>query len=373
MNIANPSFWKPVLRHSSVWMCVSAVLFSCGSSESEPITPSVQALTESVYASGVIRAKDQYEAFASANGPIQEIFVAEGDTVKAGDQILLIYSEAEKLRSENALLARDFADQQVNQTRLRDMELAIELAKSKLHNDSLLWIRTKNLWEKGIGTEVALEQKELNYKNSKTSYESALLRRSDLKREITYNSQSANKSLAITQAMESDYLLRSSIDGVVFSILKEKGEMVSPQTPLAVLGRAGEFFLEMHVDEYDIAKVQLGQKALVTMDSFKEKVFEGKVTKIYPIMDSKSKTFMVEAEFTKAPPTLFPNLTLEANIITQSKEKALIVPRNYILKDKWVITADEDTIPVKLGIKNYQYAEILEGITESTQLILPGK
>jgi HlyD family secretion protein len=371
--MVNSGFYNPVLFHLSGWMILASVLFSCGSSESEPITPKIQPLTESVYASGIVKARDQYEAFTSANGPIQEIFVEEGDTVKAGTPILMIYSEAEKLRRENALLARDFADQQANQTRLRDAELAIGLAKSKLHNDSLLWVRTKNLWAKGIGTEVDLEQKELNYKNSQTSYQSALLRQRDLKREIAYNSESADKSLAISQVMENDYILRSALDGVVFSILKEKGEMVSPQTLLAVLGRAGDFFLEMQVDEYDIARVQLGQRTMVTMDSFKEEVFEGKVTKIYPIMDSKSKTFTVEAEFTKAPPTLFPNLTLEANIITQSKENALIVPRNYVLKDQWVITAEEDTIPVRLGIKTYEYAEILEGITASTQLILPGK
>ncbi|GAA0878262.1 hypothetical protein GCM10009119_12300 [Algoriphagus jejuensis] len=354
-------------------MILGTVFFSCGSSEPDPITPKVQPITESVYASGIIKARDQYEAFTSANGPIQEVYVEEGDTVTVGTPILMIYNEAEKLRRENALLARDFADQQANQTRLRDVELAIELAKSKLHNDSLIWVRTKNLWDKGIGTEVDLEQKELSYKNSKTSYESALLHQSDLKREIAYNSQSAGKSLAISQVMENDYLLRSTLDGVVFSILKEKGEMVTPQTPLAVLGRTGDFFLEMQVDEYDIAKVQLGQKSLVTMDSFRDEVFEGKVTKIYPIMDSKSKTFTVEAEFTKAPPTLFPNLTLEANIITQAKENALIIPRNYVLKDQWVITFEEDTLPVKLGIKTYEYAEILEGITASTQLIMPGK
>ena len=371
--MVNSGFCDPVLFHLSGWMILTSVLFSCGSSEPAPITPTIQPLTESVYASGIVKARDQYEAFTSANGPVQEILVKEGDTVTTGTPILMIYREAEKLRTENALLARDFADRQANQTRLRDVELAIGLAKSKLHNDSLLWIRTKNLWAKGIGTEVDLEQKELNYHNSQSNYESALLRRSDLKREIDYNSQSADKSLAISKVTENDYILRSALDGVVFAILKEKGEMVTPQTPLAILGRAGDFFLEMQVDEYDIAKIQLGQRTLVTMDSFKEEVFEGKVTKIYPIMDSKSKTFTVEAEFTKAPPKLFPNLTLEANIITQSKEAALIVPRNYVLKDQWVITPEEDTIPVRLGIKTYEYAEILEGISADTRLIPPGK
>jgi HlyD family secretion protein len=351
----------------------SFLIFSCGKSDSNTTTPKVQSLTESVYASGVIKAKDQYEAFTLANGPIQEIFVAEGDTVKVGTPILQVYAEAEKLRRENAQLAQTFADQQANQTRLRDLELSIELAMSKLKNDSLLWARTKNLYSKGIGTAVDLEQKELNYKNSKTSYESTLLRYRDLKREIEYNSKSAGKNLRISEVLENEYILKSKIDGVVFSLPKKVGEMVSPQTPLAIIGKVGEFILELQVDEYDIAKVKIDQKVMVRMDSFKEEVFEGIVTKIYPIMDARSKTFRVEAGFTKAPPRLFPNLTLEANIITQTKENALIIPRNFLFNDNQVITSDGDSIMVRVGIKTFQFVEILEGITSSTILTQPGQ
>jgi HlyD family secretion protein len=361
------------LQRLAFGIALSCLVFSCGKSDSNTTNPKVQSITESVYASGVIKAKDQYEAFTMANGPIQEIFVAEGDTVKAGTPILQVFGEAEKLRRENAQLAQSFADQKANQTRLRDLELSIELAMSKLKNDSLLWERTKNLYSKGIGTVVDLEQKELNYKNSKTNYESTLLRYRDLKREIEYNSRSAGKNLRISEVLENEYILKSKIDGVVFSLPKEVGEMVSPLTPLAIIGKIGEFILELQVDEYDIAKVQIDQKVMVRMDSFKEEVFEAKVTKIFPIMDARSKTFTVEAVFTKAPPRLFPNLTLEANIVTQAKENALIIPRNFLLNDHQVINSDGDTIQVKVGIKTFQYAEILEGITSSTVLTQPGQ
>lgn len=344
---------------------------ACSGSDPEAIFPKVEAITESVYASGVVKAQEQYEAYLLASGPVQNIFLEEGDTVTVGTPILQVYNEAEKLRRENAQLAQTYADQQANQSRLRDLELSIQLAKSKLQNDSLLNIRTQNLWKQGIGTAVELEQRQLNYQNSKTAYESQLIRFKDLKREIEFNSKSAGKNLRISEVMENEYLLKSKIDGVVYSILKEQGEMVSPQTPLAILGKAGEFLMELQVDEYDISKVKPGQKILISMDSYKEEVFEGKVSKIFPIMDSKTKTFKVEAVFTKAPARLFPNLTLEANIVTQVKEKTLVIPRNYLWNDTSVITIEEDTIPVKTGVKNFQFAEILDGISESTQLIRP--
>lgn len=56
--------------------------------------------------------------------------------------------------------------------------------------------------------------------------------------------------------------------------------MVTPQTPLAVIGDATVFILEMQIEEYDIAKIKLGQIVLLTMDSYKEEVFEASVSKI---------------------------------------------------------------------------------------------
>ncbi|MFN3997862.1 efflux RND transporter periplasmic adaptor subunit [Algoriphagus sp.] len=347
--------------------------FSCRKSGEEVIYPEKKSLTESVYASGLVKAKNQYEAFTLASGPVEEIYIREGDSVKVGQAILKVFSEREKLGRESAQLSQNNATLQANQGRIRDLELSIELAKSKKQNDSLLFLRQKNLRAQRIGSAVELEQRELNFQNSKTSYESALLRYQDLKRDIEFNSRSASKSLAISDVLLGEYVLTSKIDGVVYSILKERGEMVNPQTPLAVIGSAGEFLLELQVDEYDIAKVELDQVVMVTMDSFKEQVFEAKVSRIYPIMNSQSKSFTIEAIFTKAPPKLYPNLTLEANIVTQVKAETLVIPRNYLWMGDRVITENGDTIPVIVGIKTYQFAEILEGIDEKTPLILPGR
>jgi HlyD family secretion protein len=361
--------------HYWVWFFTTSFpnlcLFSCQSSESEVIFPKRQRISESVYASGLVKAKDQYEAHTLANGPILELFVSEGDTVKAGAPILQIANESERLRRENAQLARNFSTEQANQNRLKELELAIDLSKNNYWNDSLLMLRQQKLWGQGIGSAVELEQRQLKYQASKTSYESNLLKYKDLKREIAYNSQSAGKNLAISQVLEEEYLLRSKLDGVVYAILRGKGDMVNPQTPLAILGRPGEFILELQVDEYDITKLEEGQRVMVTMNSFKGEVFEASISKIRPIMDSKTKIFTVEAVFTKAPTKLYPNLSLEANIVTVVRENTLVIPRNLIFLENRVITSENDTLEVKLGLKNYDFVEILGGIDEKTGLILP--
>jgi multidrug resistance efflux pump len=133
-----------------------------------------------------------------------------------------------------------------------------------------------------------MEQRELAYKNSKTSFESAKIRYNELLKQLEFTAKQARNNLSMSLYHESDFLIRSEMNGKVYSLIKKMGEMVSPQTPLAVVGDAAHFLLEMQIDEYDIAKIKSGQTVLLTMDSYKGDVFEAKVSKIIPLMNERS-------------------------------------------------------------------------------------
>ncbi|TAH43906.1 MAG: HlyD family efflux transporter periplasmic adaptor subunit [Bacteroidetes bacterium] len=344
--------------------------FSC-KNNTEKINPTIESISESVYASGIIKSKNQYQVFASVNGLVDNIFVSEGDTVKPGSPILSLVNETSKLNTENARLAADFADLNSNKQKLVELQLAIDLAKSKYNNDSLLYKRQEKLWNDKIGSKVELEQRELAFANSKTALESAIIRYNDLKKTLNFNSEQSKNNFNISKTVENDFLVRSKINGKIYGLLKEKGEMVTTQTPLAIIGDASEFILELQVDEYDIVKVRTGKKVFVTLDSYKGQLFEAVITKIYPLMNERSKTFTAEAEFTQQPPVLYPNLTLEATILIQTKEKALTVPRSYIFQEEYVVNADGEKIKVKLGLKDYQKAEVLEGLSKDDEIVIP--
>jgi len=349
---------------------LSIFLFSCRDSV-ETIKPSIESITQSVYASGFLKSKDQYQAYASVSGIVKQIFVIEGDTVKKGDAILIVSNEVQKLNEENARIVSDFNALSSNQGKLNEAASLIEFTGNKMRNDSALFYRQKNLWEQEIGTKVELEQRELALQNSKNTYSSALIRYNDLKRQLNFASSQARKNLSISQSLASDYTLKSEIDGIVYNIYKLKGEIVSPQTSVAVIGAADKFILEMQVDENDILMIRNGQKVVVNLDSYKGKVFEAMVTRINPLMNERNKTFMVEAEFIKRPERIYPNITFEANIVIQEKSGVLLIPRSYLLKDSLVIKSNGDTVVVKTGLKDYQKVEILSGINKDDELLKP--
>ena len=190
-------------------------------------------------------------------------------------------------------------------------------------------------------------------------------------KQLKFNAQQSKNNLAISKENESDFTIRSEINGKVYSIYKETGEMVNPQTPLALVGDANSFLLELQVDEYDIAKIKEGQRVLVSMDSYKGQVFEAKVSKIYPAMNEHSKSFSVEAVFINQPPIMYPNLTVEGNVVVQAKERVVVIPRNYLINDSLVLISKNKTKVVKTGLKDYQKVEIINGLSPNDIIYKP--
>ncbi len=334
------------------------------------IKPEIQSVTESVYASGFIKSKGQYNVFGTVNGVIKDILVKEGDLVKKGDPIMIIQNQTAFLNSENAMLNAQYNDYTRNEDKLVQIQKDIELAGRKLKSDSLLMVRQNTLWNQGIGTKTEQEQRELSFQNTKTSLENLKLKLNDAQKQLKFSSAQSRKNLQITQSLLSDYTVKSEVSGRVYAVMKEIGEMVTPVTQLGVIGNDKNFIIEMQLDEYDITKLKQGQEVIVRLESYGSEVFEATVSRIIPIMNEKSRTFTVEANFVKKPDILYPNLTIEASIIINKKDNVMTIPVLYIKGDKYVTLKNGTQKEIKTGLKDHQITEVTDGLNVSDEIIL---
>ena len=351
-----------------VW---AVLLFPACKSKQQTIKPTEEKITASVYASGVLKSKNQYQVFSAVNGIAGEVLVSEGDLVKKGDPLIRLTNTTAQLNTENAGIAADYASRAANSDKLIDLRNNIELARAKKDNDASLLERQKNLWNQQIGSRNEVEQRELAYKNSSMAYESAKLRYNELQKQISFQEKQARKSLDISRVTSSDYTIKSAVTGKVYSILKSKGEMVNIQNPVAIVGDENAFIVELQVDEYDIVRIQPEQKVFINMDSYKGQVFEARVNKINPLMNERTKTFTVEARFTQPPAHLYPNLTCEANIVISVKDKALTIPANCLVDNSYVLLPNKEKRKVTVGLRDMQKVEILSGLTVNDLIIKP--
>ena len=337
----------------------------------ESIHPSIEKITYSVYASGIIKSNNQYQVYAKATGIVTTIFVKDGDLVKKGQAILKLSDAAQKLNYENAKLLANFSSTSENKEKLIQAQTELEVAKLKMENEASLYDKQKKLWAQEIGSKNELDQRELSYKNAISVFNAAKLRSNDLEKQIKFQSEQTQRTANISSSSMNDFVVKSEIDGKLYSLSKEKGEMVNSQSPIAIIGDASEFYVELQVDEYDISKLKIGQKVFLTLDSYKGEVFEAAVSRLYPIMNEKSKSFKVEAVFIKKPEHLSPNLTTEANIIIEVKEKVLTIPRNYLIDNEFVLLDNKEKRKVVTGLKDYEKVEIISGITANDALYKP--
>lgn len=345
------------------------ILISC-SKEKESIKPIISNITESVYASGKIEAREQYQVFATVSGIVENIIKVEGDSINAGEVFISIKNDAQNFNKENAILSREFSDRKLNQSKLDEAKSKVNLAESVLENDSLLYEKQKNLWTKSVGSKNDLDRAELKYKSSKSAYISAKEMYDQVKRQVNFSAKQSINNLKIADALFDDFSIKSLVNGEIYEIYVEKGDLVTPQKPLAVIGKRNDFILKMDIDEKDIKDIRIGQEVIIELNSYLDSIFTAKVSKINPLMNEQTKTFQVEAEFVKRPNVLYPNSSFEANIVINSKKNTLVIPLEY-LNNNSVTLKDGSSKKVTPGLKDYKKVEILSGIDKNTEIIKP--
>ena len=201
-----------------------------------------------------------------------------------------------------------------------------------------------------------------------------------------------SQSKAALERVEEDLrnsTIVSPIDGLVLSRDVNVGDAVSSilvlgsqATLLMTLGDVSEVYVQGRVDEADIGKVYLNQPARIVVESFKEKKFVGKVTKISPLGKEKDNvtTFEVRVSIQNSTGELKANMSANAEILLEEKKNVLMAPEAAMIYDKDRNASIElpdakaqngkRKVAVKLGISNGVKTELLAGLSEGQQVIL---
>ena len=361
--------FKSILVYGSVFFLIIA----CSKKDNGEIKPTLGDVTESVYASGVVKAEGQYIVYATVNGNLKKTDVTVGQTISVGQKLFELDEDRANLNTQNAALAYKLSQEnnQFVKDRIAEIEIKIQSAKNKMLLDESILKRNKRVKELEYISDVEYERLVLTYKSSKLEYEAAIKQLAQLKAQLKNDESRNSNTLKINQKNQNDFTVKSAFSGQLFDILVREGDYITPQIPLATIGKANSFLLELEVDENDMIRVILGQKVFVTMDSYKGAVFEAIIDKIYPIMVEQSRTFKIEAHFVKPPPKLYPNLTAEANIVIKTKKNVITIPKNYLIQNEYVLVNKNEKRKIKIGLSDYQKVEILEGLKPDESIFKP--
>lgn len=355
------------------YIFIFLILFSC-SKNSDEITPVRSDLVESVYSSVTIQPDSLYKAYATVVGILDRNLVQEGTVVQDGTPLVKLINIKSALSRENAKLTFELAKDNIkgNSSVLNSLEREIRAASLSFFNDSINYLRQKKLWDQEIGSKVEFENRKLAYELSQNNLQLLKKEYERTRNELSIQEKQALNNYRSSEYIADEFTITSKIDGKVYALYKNPGELVNTVEPVALLGSADKFIIEMLVDETDIVKLDVGQRTLVTLDAYGKQLFEATIRKIYPAKDERNQTFKVEAVFKESPPKLYPGLVGEANIIIAEKKDALTIPKDYLLDANHVLTKDGPR-KIVTGIQDLEKVEILDGIDEKEEIYKPGQ
>jgi HlyD family secretion protein len=359
---------------SLILLSATTLLLSSCKNKEDGVKPTVKPLLEAVYASGFVVSKDEYEIFPQVEGYVADKLVEEGDAVKKGEALYIIESGQQSARYAIAketyeLAAKNFRD---NSPVLQELKAARESSKTKLAFDSANFVRYSNLLKKNATSQGEFDRIKLLYENSKNEYMLQNSRYEKTRNQLALEYQNAKSQLAIAGDESGRYTVKSEVDGLVFMTAKEKGELIRRNEVIAVVGKKDSYYLQLDVDELDIQRVKVGQEVLVKIDAYPGKVFKAEIQKVFPMVDRRQQSVRADALLKEPLPGWFSGLALEANIIINKKDHALVIPKNKLLAGDSVNIETEDgpkKIKVTRGAETLDEVEIIEGLDTNKLLV----
>ncbi len=209
-----------------------------------------------ISASGTIEITE-VEISSKLSGRIEKLWVDEGDSVTK-EQVLI---ELEK-KELQAQLKQAEAAYQVSLAQLSQSKSSLDNLKTNLE-------RIKELYKAGSATQQQLDDLETKYQVAKDQFNL-----------VTHFTEQNKATIDLVKTNLENSIIKSPISGLVLSKNAEVGEVVLPGVSLLTLGNLSKPWVKIYIKETDLGKVKLGQKAEVKIDTYPDKVFEGKVTYI---------------------------------------------------------------------------------------------
>ena len=349
-------------------------------------------IAKSVVATGKIEPRSKVEVKSKASGLVQRILADYGDYVKHG-QVLVELDKEElraRLREAKATLQAALAAQEsgtASHERNRTEAQGPELPFLKNNVD-----RARQMHRQGLLARNAQEESERIYELALNKQMVAQRNVAVSKAEIARATAQAAQAQAALDRAEEDLrnaTIVSPMDGLVLSRDVEVGDAVSSilvlgsqATLVMTLGDVSEVYVLGKVDQADIGRVKLGQIARISVESFKDRRFDGAVTKISPLGVEKDNvtTFEVRVSIRNPGGALKAMMSANAEIVEELRPNAVLIPEAAVLYDKQrkaevdvpdpVSESGKRRVPIEVGVTNGVRAEVLKGLRPGEKVVL---
>jgi len=350
-------------------------------------------IARSVVAIGKIEPLSKVQVKSKANGIIKALLVDVGDKVTAGQILAELDKENLQAQAREAKARLAAAEANLQVAIATEARARIEAANPELEFARRDYARLEALFAQKIASQQQLDdaKRQLEVMQNRQRLLDAAAQ-SATASVAQARAQVAAATAALDSADEnlSYATIRSPITGLVLTRDTEVGDAVSSilnlgsmATLIMTLGDLSTVYVEGKVDEADVGKIAVGLPVRTAVESFSGEKFEGTVTRVAPMGKEESNvtTFAVRVSISNPQGKLRVNMTANAELVLEERKHVVLAPEAALIYDRdhkaavqlldATAKAGWRKVAVKTGISNGQRTEILAGLTEGAQVVLP--
>lgn len=285
-------------------------------------------IEEALRFSANLEAEKHVQVLSRALGQIRQLRVEEGDHVKKNEVLLRLESEEQR-------------------SALERVGIDLELAERTL-------AKQRKMYKEGGLSEQALENAEFEVKRLRIA-------RSDAARALRYTT------------------VRAPIKGTITSRLVKQGDVVSPNQPLFDIIDFDSIVARVFVPEKDMDKLKVGLPVRVLAQASGERLHDGVVERIAPVVDPRSGTVKVTVDLPQTE-GLKPGMFVDVELVTATHEKAVLLPRRALVYDDDIpyafkLVGDDrvERVRVVTALQSRDSIEPAEGFAVGDRVIVAGQ
>jgi RND family efflux transporter MFP subunit len=324
---------------------------------------------------GSLEAEDEVTLSSQASGNLEEIGVDVGTPVRRGQVIGRIDQRELKLKVDEAEASLRQAEARLGVQRGGKLDLEkqadVRQAKAGLDRARYDLNAAQKLAEHGDISKQQQDVYQKTFEQAEARYQAAL----ETVRNLEAHIEEKRAQLALARKQLTDTAIVSPINGVVKEKLASRGEYLERGKSIVTIVQINPLRLRMEVPEAFAASIGRGQGVTLKVDSFADRVFRGVIKRINPSVDEKNRSLIAEAEVINQGELLRPGMFARAQIISDSKGIALMVPEKSVVSlagitKVFVVEGDHAAERiVKLGARDGSMVEVVEGIKLGERVI----
>jgi multidrug resistance efflux pump len=351
-------------------------------------------LVYSLRATGDISPMMQVDLFPKVSGYLERIDVNLGSPVRQGQVVAQIDPTdfVQKVREIEAKVAQAKAQLTELETgtrteELRQAEEAVKQAQSRFENAKLQRERIEALFKREVISKKERDTADMEFTVAEaqlaSSQQQLNLLRLGARKEVRDASQAKLREMEAILEQERTRLQNAKIvapfRGEISRRYVDAGALVSPSTPLVNLVHTETLKIVANVLEKDIPLLKPGMKAKVRVESYPDRVFEGRVERINSSLDLSTRTLQAEIYIPNPNRALKPGMFSNVEVVLVENPQALVIPREAVVESGgetavFVVNGKQAAQrPITIGYEQDRMVEVLSGLNEGDQVVIKGQ